>query len=130
GDQRGEGRGPALPGRPALMTPVPIQPLHPVIGSAHIQPLVPVQDPAIAAPPAAPATGPGSFQSLLADQIGSVVDMQNQADAASQAVASGQSSDLAGAVVAVEKASIALELTGAIRNKAVDAYQEIMRMQV
>jgi flagellar hook-basal body complex protein FliE len=32
--------------------------------------------------------------------------------------------------VAVEKASIAIDLVSAIRNKAVDAYQEVMRMQV
>ena len=41
-----------------------------------------------------------------------------------------QSSDLAGATVAVEKASIAIDLVAAIRNKAVDAYQDVMRMQV
>ena len=57
-------------------------------------------------------------------------DLQNEADAASQAVATGQSSDLAGATVAVEKASIAIDLVSSIRNKAVDAYQDIMRMQV
>jgi flagellar hook-basal body complex protein FliE len=45
-------------------------------------------------------------------------------------VATGTSSDLAGATVAVEKASIAMELTSAVRNKAIEAYQEIMRMQV
>jgi flagellar hook-basal body complex protein FliE len=59
-----------------------------------------------------------------------VQDLQSQANAASQAVATGQSTDLAGATVAVEKASIALQLVGAMRNKAIDAYQDIMRMQV
>jgi flagellar hook-basal body complex protein FliE len=67
---------------------------------------------------------------MLQQKLGSVVDLQNQADSASQAVATGQSSDLAGATVAVEKASIAVDLVSSIRNKAVDAYQEIMRMQV
>ena len=70
------------------------------------------------------------FAQLLSQKLGGVVDLQNQADAASQAVATGQSSDLAGATVAVEKASIAIDLVSAIRNKAVDAYQDIMRMQV
>ena len=67
---------------------------------------------------------------MLQQKLGSVVDLQNQADSASQAVATGQSSDLAGATVAVEKASIAIDLVSSVRNKAVDAYQEIMRMQV
>jgi flagellar hook-basal body complex protein FliE len=76
--------------------------------------------------------GPGgvSFQGMLADKLSSVASLQTQANSAAQAVASGTSSDLAGATVAVEKASIAMELTGAVRNKAVEAYQEIMRMQV
>jgi flagellar hook-basal body complex protein FliE len=76
------------------------------------------------------AGGASGFAGMLQQKLGSVVDLQNQADAASQAVATGQSSDLAGATVAVEKASIAIDLTSSIRNKAVDAYQEIMRMQV
>jgi flagellar hook-basal body complex protein FliE len=76
------------------------------------------------------ATGGTGFASLLSQKLGGVVDLQNQADAASQAVATGQSSDLAGATVAVEKASIAIDLVSAIRNKAVDAYQDVMRMQV
>ena len=76
------------------------------------------------------ASGTGGFAQLLSQKLGGVVDLQNEADAASQAVATGQSSDLAGATVAVEKASIAIDLVSSIRNKAVDAYQDIMRMQV
>jgi flagellar hook-basal body complex protein FliE len=74
--------------------------------------------------------GTGGFASMLSQKLGGVVDLQNQADAASQAVATGQSSDLAGATVAVEKASIAIDVVSSIRNKAVDAYQDVMRMQV
>jgi flagellar hook-basal body complex protein FliE len=74
--------------------------------------------------------GGGGFANLLSQKLGGVVDLQNEADAASQAVATGKSSDLAGATVAVEKASIAIDLVAAVRNKAIDAYQEIMRMQV
>ncbi|MDQ1421966.1 MAG: flagellar hook-basal body complex protein FliE [Acidimicrobiaceae bacterium] len=74
--------------------------------------------------------GGGGFANLLSQKLGGVVDLQNEADAASQAVATGKSSDLAGATVAVEKASIAIDLVSAIRNKAIDAYSEIMRMQV
>jgi flagellar hook-basal body complex protein FliE len=76
------------------------------------------------------AGGTTGFASMLQQKLGGVVDLQNQADAASQAVATGASSDLAGATVAVEKASIAIDLVSSIRNKAVDAYQDVMRMQV
>jgi flagellar hook-basal body complex protein FliE len=76
------------------------------------------------------AGGSTGFASMLSQKLGGVVDLQNQADSASQAVATGQSSDLAGATVSVEKASIAIDTVSAIRNKAVDAYQDVMRMQV
>jgi flagellar hook-basal body complex protein FliE len=76
------------------------------------------------------AQGPSSFGAMLAQKIGEVSDLQTQADQAAQAVATGQSSDLAGASVATEKAAIAIELATGIRNKIVDAYQEVMRMQV
>jgi flagellar hook-basal body complex protein FliE len=74
--------------------------------------------------------GGAGFAQLLTQKLSSVVDLQHEADSASQAVATGKSSDLAGATVAVEKASIAIDLVSAIRNKAVDAYQDVMRMQV
>jgi flagellar hook-basal body complex protein FliE len=113
------------------MAPLPITGVPGMGAASPLQPLQPLQDIAGAdAAGAAPTVGGSSFQSFLTSKLGSVAELQQQADAASQAVASGQSSDLAGATVAVEKASIAMELTGAIRNKVIDAYQEIMRMQV
>jgi flagellar hook-basal body complex protein FliE len=102
-------------GLPAISKPELVAPDGPMTGGAG----------------AAGATGGTTgFASMLSQKLGGVVDLQNQADAASQAVASGQSSDLAGATVAVEKASIAMDLVSAVRNKAVDAYQDVMRMQV
>jgi flagellar hook-basal body complex protein FliE len=119
------------------MTPLPITAIPGLGAGSPMQALQGLSGPTAAtaptaptAPTAAPTAGGASFQSFLENKIGSVVDLQNQADAASQAVATGQSSDLAGATIAVEKASISMELTGAIRNKVIDAYQEIMRMQV
>ena len=52
------------------------------------------------------------------------------ADALGQQVATGQLQDIHQFMAASTKASLAVELTVAIRNKAVEAYQEIMRMQV
>ncbi len=82
------------------------------------------------APGTSPVGGSSGFANLLSQKLGGVVDLQNEADSASQAVATGQSSDLAGATVAVEKSAIAIDLVSAIRNKAIDAYQDVMRMQV
>ena len=48
----------------------------------------------------------------------------------SQSLLTGQSQQLHSVVLAAEKADIALQMTMQIRNKALDAYQEIMRMQI
>lgn len=53
-----------------------------------------------------------------------------RADTLGQQVATGQLQNVHQFMAASSKASLAVELTVAIRNKAVEAYQEIMRMQV
>ena len=75
-------------------------------------------------------TSAGSFGSLLTDKIGALNDMQNSAADASQALATGQATDVASVVTTVEQAALAMQLAVQVRNKAVDAYQELMRMQV
>ena len=48
----------------------------------------------------------------------------------SQALATGQATDVSAVVTAVEQAALAMQLAVQVRNKAVDAYQEIIRMQI
>ena len=45
-------------------------------------------------------------------------------------LATGKIEDISQVTIAAEKASIALQLTMQVRNKVMDAYQEVMRMQV
>ena len=53
-----------------------------------------------------------------------------QADQKMQEVAAGRNKDLHGAVLATEKADVQFRLLTQVRNKVIDAYREIMRMQV
>jgi len=71
-----------------------------------------------------------SFQQLLSDSIQEVNRLQHEADALSAQAALGDLQDVSQAVVAMEKAQLALELTAQVRNKLVEAYREIMRMPV
>ena len=83
--------------------------------------------------PVSPATKPGGgddFGNLLADQIGKLADMQAEGAQQAQALATGQAQDVSEVVMAVERASLSLSLAATVRNKAVEAYQEIFRMQV
>ncbi len=70
----------------------------------------------------------------FADVLMDIVDGAVRTDAAdkanSVALAAGSANDLAKILIDAEKADIALSLTIQIRNKIIDAYNEIMRMQV
>lgn len=70
------------------------------------------------------------FGQFLSEAINDVNTLQNNAEKASMDLAAGKIQDVSQAVIAAEKASIALQLTMQVRNKVVDAYQEVMRMQV
>jgi flagellar hook-basal body complex protein FliE len=71
-----------------------------------------------------------SFSQMITSQLQGVIGLQNQGDQAAQSLATGTATNIASATTAVEKASIALELVGAFRNKAIDAYTQIMQMQI
>ena len=69
------------------------------------------------------------FTSMLSQGLQSVQDSQTNADNLAVQVADGTLQDPAQYTMAATEASLGLELTLAIRNKAVEAFQEIMRMQ-
>jgi flagellar hook-basal body complex protein FliE len=79
-----------------------------------------------------PSTGSGSggFGSMLTDAISGLNQSQNTAASDSVALATGQASDVTSVVSDVEKANLEMQLAVQVRNKAVDAYEEIMRMQI
>lgn len=77
--------------------------------------------------PAAPADGAGKF---LGELVNKVNDLQVQADKEIQKLATGESKGLHEVMLAVEKSGIAFQFLTQVRNKALEAYQEVMRMQV
>lgn len=70
------------------------------------------------------------FADALKDAIAGVNEQQKTSDMMTQKLISGGDVDLHEVMVAAQKASITLNTTIEIRNKAVEAYQEIMRMSV
>lgn len=71
-----------------------------------------------------------SFKDLLDTAITQVNEMQKGADQKIALYAAGQITDPHEVTIAVEEAHLALQYTMQIRNKLLEAYQEIMRMQV
>jgi flagellar hook-basal body complex protein FliE len=67
---------------------------------------------------------------MLQGYLDNVDSTVKQADDLSTKVATGQVDNVHDAVIASQKAKLALELTVTLRDKAVEAYQDIMRMQI
>jgi len=71
-----------------------------------------------------------SFANVLGRMVGEVNARQNVANDAVTALQSGQNVSLHQAVIAMEEANISFQLMVEVRNKLLDSYQELMRMQV
>jgi flagellar hook-basal body complex protein FliE len=70
------------------------------------------------------------FQKILNDAINSANTQQKAAIQAEDDFAAGKISNIHDVIIMAEKASMSLTLTMEVRNKIVDAYKEIMRMQL
>jgi flagellar hook-basal body complex protein FliE len=75
------------------------------------------------------AAGAAPFSDLLTDAVGEVDRLQGEAQAAITGLISGAGVDVHTAMIATQKASMAFELALSVRNKAVQAYQQVMSMQ-
>ncbi|AUZ41379.1 flagellar hook-basal body complex protein FliE [Bacillus subtilis] len=71
-----------------------------------------------------------SFSELLKNSISSLNESQVASDNMTNALAAGKDVNLDEVMIAAQKASISLTAATEFRNKAVEAYQEIMRMQM
>lgn len=75
-------------------------------------------------------SGGVSFADTLKEAVNNVNQIHLDADKKAQELATGKTDDIAGVMIATEKADIALRVMVQVRNKIIDAYQEIMKMQV
>lgn len=75
------------------------------------------------------ASGSG-FGKALANQIGRLDALQQDAATASQQLATGQATDPSATVMTIERARLAMQLASQIRTKGVEALQEVFRTSV
>jgi len=76
------------------------------------------------------AKGDATFGEVLGKYIGEVNDLQGQANKAIEKLVTGKSKNIHETMLAVEKAEIAFKTMNQIRQKVIDAYREVMKMQV
>jgi len=81
------------------------------------------------APAGGVASAPAPFSDLLTDMVGSVNQLEDQARVAVDGLLNGSGVDVHQAMIATQKSSMAFELALAVRNKAVQAYQQVIGMQ-
>ena len=95
-------------------------------------PIRPVQ-PGRTEGPQGPKSGPGSsdvkFGEVLKQALGEVNEMQIDTEKAVEDLLTGKRDDVSRVLLAVQKADLAFETMMQIRNKLLEAYQEIMRMR-
>ncbi|OPZ34288.1 MAG: flagellar hook-basal body protein FliE [Synergistetes bacterium ADurb.BinA166] len=82
--------------------------------------------------PATAASAPSgsSFAAIMEQSMARVNDLQQEADRMTQRLALGDVDDISDVVIATSQAELALRMMVEVRNKLVDAYQQISRMPV
>lgn len=99
------------------MSIAPVGPVAPVLASA--------------APASAPssASGGGGFAATLAGAVDNLQQLQSTSNQLAVQAVTGSLDDIHTATIAATRAQVTLEVAAALRNKGIDAFNEIMRMQ-
>jgi flagellar hook-basal body complex protein FliE len=99
----------------------------------QINPIGPLKGPQEAgksARPNEPATGQPSFKETLGGFLKDVNDMQMKADKSIAKMMAGEITDVHQVMNSVQEANVAFNMMMEIRNKVMDAYQEVMRLRL
>jgi flagellar hook-basal body complex protein FliE len=70
------------------------------------------------------------FFTILKESLNEVNDMQVKGDQALSDIATGQVKDLHSAAIAIDKAEISMKVMLEVRNKALNAYKEILKTPI
>lgn len=71
----------------------------------------------------------GSFSEMLTTSLEKVNTLQGDRSNMIQAFASGETQNVHELMIAIQKAGLAMNMTAAVRNKVMEAYKELSRMQ-
>lgn len=96
------------------------------ISTAAIAPIRPIETGDRASSPVAGSEGTSGFAGRLHDAMQALETTAAQSDATGEALVAGEV-DIHEAMVAMEKADLVLRMAGTVRNKVIDAYQQLMQ---
>jgi flagellar hook-basal body complex protein FliE len=95
---------------------LPLQPLAPLAGTPK--------------PGQQGADGEPAFADLLKQAIREVSEAQAHSEGEARNLMVGDGTDMHSAILAVQKADVSFQMMMAVRSKLIDAYREVMRMQL
>ncbi|WP_456479197.1 flagellar hook-basal body complex protein FliE [Nautilia sp.] len=72
----------------------------------------------------------GSFEDLLKKELDTTNDMMQNAEKAEADIATGKVEDLAKASITIQKAEMQMKMVLEVRNKAINAYKELLKTQI
>ncbi len=107
-------------------------PIPPVAPPANTRRVVPTQptSPTPQTPESNPAGSGGGFTDAVADALANVSELDGRVEQAGQLAATGDLSSVSDFMIATTEAQLATEITVAIRDRAIAAFNDIMRMQI
>lgn len=100
------------------------------IGSNLVSNLSSITNTFVQKPASSETSGESDFKNILSEALDRFERVGDQDAQATLDLMTGNTDDLSNTMIAAQKSEIAVNLTVAIRNKAVEAYKEIMNMQV
>ncbi|MBI4911346.1 MAG: flagellar hook-basal body complex protein FliE [Acidobacteria bacterium] len=101
--------------------------MDPLINLNPLQPLAPLGD---GSRPQGQTPGQPSFSEVLQQALRDVDEAQAQAEVEARKLMTGEGADMHSAILAVQKADVSFQMMMAVRSKLIDAYREVMRMQM
>lgn len=108
----------------------PVGSINPLAASALTRIDAPLPKAGLAPAGTLPGAPTDGFGQVLDGLVATVADKQSSAQALTRQVLLGDSGQLHQSVIAMQEASVAFSMMVEVRNKLVESYQELMRMQV
>jgi len=105
-----------------------VTPIGGLLSAAGLGSIAPVPPSTTAAADATSSTG--GVGNAFTQALDSLQGTQSAADALAQSAATGNLTDIHNYTIAATEASLTTQLTVAVRDRAVEAFNEIMRMQI
>jgi flagellar hook-basal body complex protein FliE len=104
--------------------------VNPLLNLSSLPPMSPLADVG-SKPVQAPGAGQGTdFGDILKQALQEVNAAQTTSEGEARNLMTGGATDMHTAILAVQKADVSFQMMMAVRSKLIDAYREVMRMQM